>query len=49
MAASSPMATRAPRSIVHGAETLPIDDFIAANRRNTLAGEAAPSQASKAP
>ena len=36
-------------AIVRGAETLPMDDFIAAYRRDTLAGETAPSQASKAP
>lgn len=40
---------RAAFAIVRGLETLPMDDFIAANRRDTLEGEIAPSQPSKAP
>jgi hypothetical protein len=35
-------------ALVQGLHLLPLDDFIAANRRNTLAGEIARSQASKA-
>ena len=36
-------------AIVRGLDLLPLDDFIAANRRDSLAGEIARSQASKAP
>lgn len=36
-------------AIVRGSERLPMDDFIAANRRDSLAGEIAQIKASKAP
>ncbi|MFZ2109563.1 MAG: hypothetical protein WAV18_30005 [Roseiarcus sp.] len=36
-------------AIVRGSKRLPMDDFIAANRRDSLADDSARSQASKAP